>query len=84
VFLELAQPGCGICHTFVDAGTTGEIGPNLDLHPAARELSRVRAAIEQGVGSMPPFVDVLTPEQIEAVALYVATRAGKEPAAEAE
>jgi cytochrome c6 len=83
VFVELSEPRCGICHTFADAGATGEIGPNLDMHAAARDLSRVRAAIEQGVGSMPPFVDALTPEQIEAVALYVATRAGKEGSAEA-
>jgi cytochrome c6 len=81
VFVELAQPACGICHSFADAGAAGEIGPNLDIHAAARDLSRVRAAIEHGVGSMPPFADALTPEQIEAVAVYVATRAGK---AEAE
>ena len=35
------------------------------------------AAVRQGVGVMPPFSDKLTPEQIEAVARFVAKSAGK-------
>lgn len=74
VFLEKAEPRCGVCHTLADAKTTGEIGPVLDeLKP---DLDRVKAAVTNGVGVMPAF-EALSPEQIEAVALYVATVAGK-------
>jgi mono/diheme cytochrome c family protein len=77
IFTELAAPNCGICHTLGDAGSAGEIGPNLDVHPPAQDADRVRLAVEQGVGNMPSFVDVLSAEQIEAVALYVAAVAGR-------
>ncbi|MGU3538020.1 SorU family sulfite dehydrogenase c-type cytochrome subunit [Methylobacterium sp. A54F] len=74
VFTEISEPRCGACHTLADAGTTGDVGPVLDgLKPDA---ARVAAAVSGGIGVMPAFED-LTPEQIEAVALYVATVAGK-------
>ncbi len=74
VFTEIAEPQCGACHTLADAGTKGEVGPVLDaLKPDA---SRVAAAVTNGIGVMPAFED-LTPEQVEAVALYVATVAGQ-------
>ena len=75
VFLEIAEPQCGICHTLADAGTTGEIGPNLDsLQPSAE---RVETVVREGIDIMPAFGDVLTEEQIKAVAHYVATVAGQ-------
>ena len=74
VFLEIAQPQCALCHTLADAGATGAVGPVLDeLRPTA---DRVRAAIINGIGPMPPN-SVLTKEQVEAVALYVSGVAGK-------
>lgn len=77
VFLELAQPSCGICHTLADAGSVGEIGPNLDeLAPSEMQ---VRAAVANGVGVMPAFGESLTEEQIGAVAHYVASVTGKGP-----
>ncbi|KTS27220.1 hypothetical protein NS228_11870 [Methylobacterium indicum] len=73
VFTELAEPGCGVCHTLADAGTTGTVGPVLDsLKPDA---GRVATAVTNGIGVMPAFED-LTPEQVAAVALYVATVTG--------
>jgi cytochrome c6 len=73
VFTELAEPRCGICHTLADAGTTGAVGPVLDaLKPDA---GRVTTAVTNGIGVMPAFED-LTPEQIEAVARYVAAVTG--------
>ena len=30
VFLEVAEPTCGSCHTFAAAGTESDVGPNLD------------------------------------------------------
>jgi cytochrome c6 len=70
VFLELAQPSCGICHTLADAGTRGTIAPNLDRLRPTEE--RVRAAMVAGPGAMPDYSDRLTQDESEAVARYVA------------
>lgn len=74
VFLQLAQPPCGTCHTLEEAGSSGPIGPVLDeLKPDA---PRVEAAVRNGVGVMPPYEGKLTDEQIKAVAAYVARASG--------
>jgi mono/diheme cytochrome c family protein len=73
VFTEIAQPSCSLCHTLQAAGAAGSIGPSLDeLKP---DKPRVLEAVRKGLGVMPPFADKLTPEQIEAVAAYVAKAA---------
>ena len=70
VFTEVAQPPCALCHTLAAAGAAGTIGPSLDeLKP---DKPRVLEAVRKGVGVMPPYADKLTPEEIEAVAEYVA------------
>jgi cytochrome c6 len=75
VFLEIAEPSCGICHALADAGATGDIAPSLDdLQPSE---DRVATVVREGVDVMPAFEDVLSEEQIEAVAHYVATVAGQ-------
>ncbi len=67
---------CGTCHTLAEAGTTGEVGPNLDeLMP---ELALVETQVTNGGGVMPAFQGVLTGEEIAAVAAYVSTVAGTE------
>ena len=71
VFLEAAEPQCAVCHTLADAGSAGEIGPNLDAMELTPE--RVRAAVSGGLGVMPAYEGVLTEEQIDAVAAYVAS-----------
>jgi mono/diheme cytochrome c family protein len=61
--------GCGACHVFADAGTTGAVGPNLDDSDISLE-----AAIEQitnGGGGMPPYEGKLTEEQIRLLAEYI-------------
>lgn len=71
VFTTMAEPSCTLCHTLAAAGATGEIGPNLDeLKP---NEDKVRRAVERGVGNMPPFGEVLSKEQIEAVSKFVAS-----------
>jgi cbb3-type cytochrome c oxidase subunit III len=66
---------CGGCHTLKDAGTTGTTGPNLDqLKPA---FPRAQKQVTNGGRVMPAFKDVLNKAQIDAVARYVATHAGK-------
>lgn len=62
-------PTCGLCHTLKDAGSTGQIGPNLDeLKP---DTARVAAVIRSGMGPMPAFT-ALTDAQVAALARYVA------------
>ena len=79
VFLETAEPACAVYHALADAGAAGEIGPDLDA--LAPEAARAHAAVSGGVGVMPAYGEALAPEQIDAVAAYVASVAG---AAEAE
>jgi cytochrome c6 len=75
VFTEQAQPSCTICHALNDAGSAGEIGPNLDeLKPSAEQVSN---AVKSGVGIMPAFGDSLSEQQIKAVAHYVESVTGK-------
>lgn len=75
VFTEFAQPSCGLCHSLKAAGASGTIGPSLDeLQP---DKARVVEAVRKGLGVMPPFAGSLTAEQIEAVAAYVSSVAGK-------
>jgi sulfite dehydrogenase len=70
IFNEKAEPACAICHTLKDAGASGEVGPNLDeLKP---DLPKIRQAVKNGVGNMPPFSDSLSNADIEAVSRYVA------------
>jgi mono/diheme cytochrome c family protein len=67
--------GCGACHTLKDAGSTGTTGPNLDqLKPAASAVAR---QVTVGGGPMPAFKGRLSDAQIQAVAAYVSSVAGK-------
>lgn len=62
-------PPCALCHTLQDAGTEGAVGPVFDeLQPNA---ARVLKALQDGLGAMPSFKNILTQEQMEALALYV-------------
>ena len=67
--------GCAGCHTLADAGSTGTVGPNLDdaKPPKALVIDRVT----NGRGAMPSFKSSLDPQQIQAVAAYVSSVAGK-------
>jgi cytochrome c553 len=70
------ESNCGTCHTLAEAGTSGEVGPNLDeLMP---ELALVEKQVTEGGGGMPAFQGVLTGEEIAAVAAYVSQVAGTE------
>ncbi|HEY1855390.1 MAG TPA: cytochrome c [Solirubrobacterales bacterium] len=81
---------CGVCHTLAQAGTTAEVGPNLDdAFAAAREAGEDSATIEGVVhaqveyprpktgnpaNSMPR--DVVTGQDLDDVAAYVGEWAG--------
>jgi cytochrome c6 len=69
-----ANYGCGSCHTLEAAGTSGNIGPNLD--EAKPSLSLVVARVTNGKGAMPSFKDTLSDNQIRDVAAYVVDSTG--------
>jgi cbb3-type cytochrome c oxidase subunit III len=66
---------CSSCHTLADAGAAGTVGPNLDQSKPSMAL--VVDRVTNGKGSMPPFKGTLTDAQIQAVADYVSSSAGK-------
>jgi|TARA_B100002003_G_scaffold45300_1_gene40668 mono/diheme cytochrome c family protein len=66
---DLFLNNCAVCHTLLDAQSSGNIGPNLDeLRP---DKMRIMRAVTTGIGVMPPFEGALSSEDIEAVAHYV-------------
>jgi len=67
--------GCVACHTLADAGSTGTVGPDLDdaKPPATLVVTRVT----HGAGAMPSFEGKLSEQQIQDVAAYVSSVAGK-------
>ena len=69
------QAGCGGCHTLKDAGTDGKVGPNLDGAKPPKALVVTR--VTNGKGAMPSFKSRLSSAQIQAVAQYVSSVAGK-------
>ncbi len=42
---EFADLGCGSCHALADAGTTAQVGPNLDTVLASADAEFIRASI---------------------------------------
>jgi cytochrome c2 len=67
--------GCGACHTFKAAGTTGTVGPNLDRSTAAR--ATIVDRVTNGKGTMQAYSSVLSSQQIQDVADFVLqSRAG--------
>ena len=72
---QVFTSNCGGCHTLADAGTNGQVGPDLDeLKP---DKARVQRQVTNGGSKMPPFKDKLSSEQIDQVATYVSSVAGK-------
>ncbi len=70
-----AKSGCASCHTLKDAGATGTVGPNLDEAKPSKDL--VVERVTNGKPPMPSFKGQLSDQEIEAVAEYVSTVAGK-------
>jgi cytochrome c6 len=74
---EVFTTTCGSCHTLKAAGTSGEVGPNLDeLEP---DLATVEHQVVNGGGGMPAFGNegILNAKEIKAVATYVSSVAGQ-------
>jgi mono/diheme cytochrome c family protein len=81
---------CGVCHTLAEAGTTAEVGPNLDdAFAAAREIGEDSDTIEGVVKAQVEFPrpdngnpavsmprDIVTGQDLNDVAAYVGEWAG--------
>jgi outer membrane protein assembly factor BamB/mono/diheme cytochrome c family protein len=66
---------CASCHTLAAANANGNVGPNLDdLQP---DRATVQQQVINGGGGMPAFGGQLSRAQIQSVAQYVASVAGK-------
>jgi len=66
---------CGVCHTLQAAASEGEIGPSLDM--IKPQIDQIIYAVRNGIGVMPSWESILTPEEIEAVAYFVFTTTSK-------
>lgn len=64
-----ASAGCGGCHTLSAAGSSGNVGPNLD--EAKPDENLIHERVTNGKGAMPPFKGQLTEKQIEDVVAFV-------------
>ncbi len=64
-----ASAGCGGCHTLDAAGSSGNVGPNLD--DAKPDAGLVTDRVTNGMGAMPAFADQLSKKQIADVVAYV-------------
>ena len=64
-----ASAGCGGCHTFSKAGSSGSVGPNLD--DASPSFETVVTQVTNGGGAMPAFKDRLSEQEIRDVAAFV-------------
>jgi len=72
---QIFTSNCGGCHTLKDAGTSGQVGPNLDeLQPDKPTVVR---QVNNGGGQMPSFKGKLSDAQINTVATYVSSVAGQ-------
>jgi cytochrome c oxidase subunit 2 len=83
---ELFAQNCGSCHVLADAGTQGQVGPNLDTVLQGESADFIResivdpdAEIAQGYqpGVMPTnFQQLFTPQQLDGLVEYLAQASG--------
>lgn len=71
------KANCSSCHTLAAAGSTGTVGPNLDQLAPKLTLAIVVHQVTNGGAIMPSFKGKLSSAQIQAVAKYVSSSAGK-------
>jgi len=70
IFLE--KGNCAMCHTLQDAGSSGVVGPNLNL--IKPNVKTVIMAVTNGIGVMPSYDGILSSSEIKAVAKYVSEK----------
>jgi mono/diheme cytochrome c family protein len=64
-----AEAGCGGCHVFSPANSSGTVGPSLDDIDLSKD--EIAQQVRNGGGGMPAFGDRLSDAEIEAVADFV-------------
>jgi len=69
-----ASAGCGGCHTLEAAGSSGNVGPDLDDSQPDAALTADR--VTNVMGAMPAFAEQLTEKQIADVVAYVVDSTG--------
>jgi len=69
------QTECSSCHTLKAAGASGTVGPNLDQLKPKEAI--VVHQVTNGGAIMPAFKGKLSPAQIQSVAKFVSSSAGK-------
>jgi mono/diheme cytochrome c family protein len=67
---KVFQGNCGSCHTLSAAGTSGQVGPNLDN--ISLSAADIESIVHGGRGAMPSFDGRLSGPEISAVAAFVA------------
>lgn len=80
------EQGCSGCHVLAAAGSTGTVGPDLDVALKGEDVAFIEdsivdpeAEIEKGFpgGVMPDnFSDELTPEELDALVTFIAESVG--------
>jgi cytochrome c oxidase subunit 2 len=78
---------CGSCHTLADAGTKGEVGPDLDKVLAGKSADFIRKSIVNPNAEIAPgykanvmpgtFGDLLSDQQLQSLVDYLTKTAGK-------
>jgi cytochrome c oxidase subunit 2 len=78
---------CGTCHTLADAGTTQEVGPDLDKVLAGKSADFIRESIVNPNAEIAPgyqpgvmpqdFEQKLTAQQLDSLVEYLVETAGK-------
>jgi mono/diheme cytochrome c family protein len=71
---KVFQGNCGSCHTLSAAGTSGQVGPNLD--GTSLSAAEIESIVRGGRGAMPAFDGKLSGAEISAVAAFVASASG--------
>jgi mono/diheme cytochrome c family protein len=79
---ETYKTFCSHCHG-LDMVNPGTSSYDLRKWPVNDE-GGFRSGVLNGKGDMPAWGDVLLPEEVDALWVYVATRAGKEPFPESD
>ena len=64
-----ASAGCGGCHTLEAAGSSGNVGPNLD--ESQPDAALVEQRVRNGAGAMPAFEGQLEDKEIADVTAFV-------------
>ena len=78
---------CGTCHTLADAGTTAEVGPDLDKVLAGKNADFIRGSIVNPNAEIAPgfqpnvmpgtFGQLLSQQQLDSLVKYLLDTAGK-------